>query len=138
MKIKSLMLVACGLLFLPLLGMAQNTVQPTNYTSKVKNAGFLAAVIETTDDLIASETKNFGEIQIVFCGKNIHQLTDVAMMNPILKKIKGKPITIIACGFSLNKFKVDPKFVPKEVVVVDNGILHQFQLLKKGYLSLDL
>ncbi|NKI27025.1 sulfur reduction protein DsrE [Arenibacter sp. 6A1] len=138
MKIKSLMLVACGMLFLPLLGMAQNTVQPTNYTSLVKNDGFLTAVIETTDDLIASETKNFGEIQIVFCGKKIDQLTDEAIMKPILEKIKGKPVTLMACGFSLNKFQVDRTIVPKEILVVDNGILHQFQLLKKGYLSLDL
>jgi intracellular sulfur oxidation DsrE/DsrF family protein len=44
----------------------------------------------------------------------------------------------LACGFSLKKFGVDASAIPKEMSVVDNGILYGFNLQKDGFLSITL
>jgi|TARA_R100000501_G_C2629432_1_gene124151 intracellular sulfur oxidation DsrE/DsrF family protein len=38
----------------------------------------------------------------------------------------------------LKKIKVHKEDIPEELEVVDNGILHDFQPQKKGYLSIEL
>ncbi|GGW42575.1 hypothetical protein [Arenibacter certesii] len=138
MKIKTLLILAGAFLMLPFQMKAQNTAPNVNYTALVKNSNSLTGVIETAEELMIANPNNFGEFQIVFCGKSIHQITDAQIMNPILNRIDSKPIKIVACGFSLNKFKVDRSKVPQGIQTVENGILHQLQLLKKGYLNLDL
>lgn len=55
-----------------------------------------------------------------------------------MKQAEEAGVKIVACGFSLNKFKVDRKDIPQEMEVVENGILYDFQLQKKGYYSLGL
>ncbi|MCM4167154.1 hypothetical protein KCTC52924_02732 [Arenibacter antarcticus] len=138
MKIKSLLILVCLFLILPLQVKGQHKLPNTNYTALIKNSKSLTGALETAEELMIADPQNFGEFQIVFCGKSIHEITEANIMDPILKRIGSKPIKVIACGFSLNKFKVDRTKIPQEITTVENGILHQFQLLKKGYLNLDL
>lgn len=59
-------------------------------------------------------------------------------MKKFIRKAEEAGVHLVACGFSLNKFKIDTTKVPEEMKVVENGILYNFQLQKKGYNSLSL
>jgi intracellular sulfur oxidation DsrE/DsrF family protein len=109
-----------------------------NYVVLTKNILQLQPIILTAEALKAEDGENFGDFQVIICGKKIGDITDTAQMNDFIEKAKKAGVQIVACGFSLNKFKVDKTEVPKEIKTVENGILYNFQLQKKGYKSLSL
>ena len=55
-----------------------------------------------------------------------------------VEKDEEAGVKLIACGFSMKKFGVEAKDIPSEFKIVENGILYNFQLQKKGYYSLGL
>jgi intracellular sulfur oxidation DsrE/DsrF family protein len=68
----------------------------------------------------------------------VKELTDIEMMQKYIDKAEELNVELIACGFSLKKFEVDKKDISPELKVVENGILHNFRLQKKGYTSISL
>jgi len=109
-----------------------------NYVVLIKKIPKLQPIILTAEALKAEDGENFGDFQVIICGKEIGDITDTAKMKGFIEKAKRAGVQLVACGFSLNKFKVDKTEVPKEIKTVENGILHNFQLQKKGYKSLSL
>jgi intracellular sulfur oxidation DsrE/DsrF family protein len=59
-------------------------------------------------------------------------------MAPYLEMAEKNHVELYACGLSLKQFKIDPKSLPKQIHVTKNGLLYDFQLQKKGYLSIEL
>ncbi|MCZ4319052.1 sulfur reduction protein DsrE [Aequorivita viscosa] len=123
-------------------GNTQNAVSQTsetqNYVVLTKKAPQLKPILLAAKSLAKEDGQNFGEFEIIFCGKNIGDLTNVENLKPHIEAAEAIGANIIACGFSLKKFHVDASKLPKEIKVVDNGILHNLHLQKKGYLSLEL
>lgn len=109
-----------------------------NYVVLTKKVQQLKPILLAAKELSKEDGEKFGNFEIIVCGKEIGDLTNLESMKPHLKEAKQIGANIIACGFSLKKFKVDPKKLPKNMDVVDNGILHNLTLQKKGYLSLGL
>jgi intracellular sulfur oxidation DsrE/DsrF family protein len=109
-----------------------------NYVVLTKKVAQLQPIILTAEALKAEEGDAFGDFQIIICGKEIGDITDSEKMGEFIKKAEKARVQLVACGFSLNKFKVDKTKVPKEMITVENGILYNFQLQKKGYKSLSL
>ncbi|HBU77934.1 MAG TPA: sulfur reduction protein DsrE [Muricauda sp.] len=109
-----------------------------NYVVLTKKVPQLQPIILTAEALKAQEGDAFGDFQVIICGKEIGDITDVEKMGDFVEKAEQAGVKIIACGFSLNKFKVDKTQVPKEIEIVENGILYNFQLQKKGYKSISL
>tara|TARA_R110001606_G_scaffold225668_1_gene373730 strand:- start:2243 stop:2632 length:390 start_codon:yes stop_codon:yes gene_type:complete len=109
-----------------------------NYVVMTKKVAQLQPIILAAEALKAEEGKDFGDFEIIICGKEIGDITDPEKINKFISKTQKAGVTIVACGFSLNKFKIDRNTVPKEIKIVENGILHNFQLQKKGYKSLSL
>ena len=109
-----------------------------NYVLMTKKVAQLQPIILAAEALKAEEGKNFGDFEIIICGKEIGDITDTEKINKFINKAEKAGVTIVACGFSLNKFKIDRNTVPKEIKIVENGILHNLQLQKKGYKSLSL
>lgn len=109
-----------------------------NYVVLTKKVPQLQPIILTAEALKAEEGDAFGDFQVIICGKEIGDITDVEKMGDFVEKAKKAGVKIIACGFSINKFKVDKTQVPKEIEIVENGILYNFQLQKKGYKSISL
>ena len=109
-----------------------------NYVVLTKKVPQLQPIILTAEALKAEDGTNFGDFKIIICGKNIGDITNPKKMKDIIEKAENTGVQLIACGFSLNKFKVDKTKVPKEIEVVENGILYNFQLQKKGYKSISL
>lgn len=112
--------------------------EKNNYVILTKKVEQLKPIILTAKALTKEDGDNFGDFQAIVCGKDIVQLTDKEKMDSFMKQAEEAGVKIVACGFSLNKFKVDRKDIPQEMEVVENGILYDFQLQKKGYYSLGL
>lgn len=109
-----------------------------NYVVLTKKTQQLKPILLAAKELAKEDGKHFGKFEIIVCGKVIGGLTNLETMQPHLSEAEKIGANIIACGFSLKRFKVDPKNLPKNMEIVDNGILHNLQLQKKGYLSLGL
>lgn len=137
-KILSMLILTGIFMLLPMQTAAQDKIPKTNYTALVNTSRSMMGAIETAEELMLSDPNGFGEFQVVFCGRSIDEITDSKTIGPILNRIKSSPVKVIACGFSLDTFKVDRNAIPMGIHTVENGILYQLQLLKKGYLSLEL
>lgn len=137
--IKILLLVVLSLSGLNRLEAQQvDSNRTNNYVVLTQKVPQLEPIILTAETLKMEEGKNFGDFQIIICGKGVVDLTDPEKISGYVEKANKTGVSIIACGFSLTKFKVDRTEVPKEITVVENGIHYNFQLQKKGYKSLSL
>ncbi|WP_142785056.1 DsrE family protein [Changchengzhania lutea] len=109
-----------------------------NYVVLTKKIPQLQPILLTAEALKEEDGKAFGDFQVIICGKEIGDITDTEKIAAFIEKAEKAGVHLVACGFSLNKFKVDKTKVPKEMKVVENGILYNFQLQKKGYKNISL
>lgn len=109
-----------------------------NYVVLTKKVPQLKPILITAEKLKEEDGANFGKFEIIICGKEIGDITDPTKIEKFIHEAERLGVQLVACGFSLNKFKVDHKSVPKDFKIVENGILYNFQLQKMGYLSLSL
>ena len=109
-----------------------------NYVVLTKKIPQLQPILITAEKLKEEDGAQFGDFEVIICGKEVGGVTDASKMQKFIAKADELGVRLVACGFSLNKFKVDVNAVPKEMKVVENGILYNFQLQKKGYKSLSL
>lgn len=136
-------LLSSILLLLSLFSTAETWAQQmdnnkNNYVVLTKKVPQLQPIILTAKALKAEEGDAFGDFQVIICGKKIGDITDDDLIGNFIIKAEEAGVKIIACGFSLNKFKIDPKTVPEEIEIVENGILYNFLLQNKGYKSISL
>lgn len=59
-------------------------------------------------------------------------------MQPYLEMLNKGDVKLIDCGFSLKRFGVNPKDLPKGIEIVDNGIAYSLKLKKRGFYGMDL
>ncbi len=109
-----------------------------NYVVLTRKVPQLKPILLAAEELAAQDGEKFGDFQVVVCGKTVQDLTDKEIMSSFIEKAEKAGVTINACGFSLKKFGVDRSKLPEALRVVENGILHNFELQKKGYLSIEL
>lgn len=118
---------------------AQETNNSTNnYVVLTKKVAQLQPIILTAEALKKEEGQAFGNFEVIICGKEIGDITDAEKINKFIKKAEKAGVTIVACGFSLDKFKIDRATVPNDIKIVENGILYNFQLQKQDYKNLSL
>ena len=109
-----------------------------NYVVLTRNVDQLKPIIMAAQQLAKEDEKQFGNFEIIICGKDIVSLTDQEKMKEHLQQAEELKINILACGFSLKKFDVNPDKIPENIKIVENGILYNLELQKKGYFSLEL
>ncbi|MGY8914262.1 MAG: sulfur reduction protein DsrE [Flavobacteriales bacterium] len=109
-----------------------------NYVVLTKKVPQLQPIILTAEALKVEDGEEFGDFQVIICGKEIGDITEDDKIGKFIEKAEKAGVHIVACGFSLDKFKVNKNSIPKEIKVVENGILYNFQLQKKGYKSISL
>ena len=107
-----------------------------NYVVLTKKIPQLKPILITAEKLKEEDGKSFGQFEIIICGQEIGDITDPSKVDEFISIAEGLGVKLIACGFSLNKFKVDRQAVPEEMEVVENGILYNFQLQKKDIKAL--
>jgi intracellular sulfur oxidation DsrE/DsrF family protein len=117
---------------------AQVQEEQQNYVVLTKKIPQLQPILLTAETLAQEDGKNFGKFEVIICGQTVKDLTDKEMMQSYIKKAKEQNVELVACGFSLNKFGVERKDISPELRVVENGILYNLQLQKKGYTSISL
>ncbi|MCP9200490.1 sulfur reduction protein DsrE [Gramella sp. GC03-9] len=136
LKISSILILA---IFSMLPAQAQqHHAEEHNYVVLTKKVPQLEPILITAENLKTEDGDHFGDFQVIICGKNIADITDPGKMEKFIAKAEKLGVQLVACGFSLNKFGVDRKEVPESIKTVENGILYNFQLQKKGYKSLSL
>ena len=109
-----------------------------NYVVLTRKVPQLKPILLAAEELAAQDGEKFGDFQVVVCGKTVQELTNEEIMSGFIEKAEKAGVTINACGFSLKKFGVDRSKLPEALRVVENGILYNFELQKKGYLSIEL
>jgi len=109
-----------------------------NYIVLTKKVPQLKPITLAAQEMRVEDGKKYGEFHVVFCGKEIGQLTDKELMKPYLEMLEKGNVKLIACGFSLNKFGVDPDELPKGIDIVDNGIAYSLKLKKLGFYGMEL
>lgn len=117
---------------------AQVQEEQQNYVILTKKIPQLQPIFLTAETLAQEDGNDFGKFEVIICGQTVKELTDKQMMQEYINKAKKHNVELIACGFSLNKFGVDRKDISPELRVVENGILYNLQLQKKGYTSISL
>ena len=119
---------------------AQNTMhhEKNNYVVLTRKIPQLQPIILTAEALAEEDGEKFGDFQVIICGKTVTDLTDQEMMRKFIDKAEEANVKIVICGLSMKKFGVDKKDISQELEVVGNGILHNLQLQKKGYFSVEL
>ena len=116
----------------------ENAHEVNNYVVLTKKVEQLKPIILTAQSLKEEDGEHFGDYQVIVCGKDITQLADKEKMKGFVEQAEEAGVKLIACGFSMKKFGVEAKDIPSEFKIVENGILYNFQLQKKGYYSLGL
>jgi intracellular sulfur oxidation DsrE/DsrF family protein len=123
-------------------GTAQNNNKSkqdkNNYFVLTSNVEQLKPIILTAEKLALEDDKKYGEFHVVVCGKTVQDLADPEKMKQFVEMAEKNNVHLYACGFSLDKFHVDPSRIPNQFKVVENGILYGFRLQKKGFYSLSL
>lgn len=109
-----------------------------NYVVLTRQAPQLKPIILAAQELAKQDGHHSGDFQVVVCGKAVQDLTNEELMKDFILQAEKANVTINACGFSLKKFKVDREKLHQNLNVVENGILYNFELQKKGYLSIEL
>ncbi|WP_029038467.1 DsrE family protein [Salinimicrobium xinjiangense] len=117
---------------------AQVEEEQQNYVVLTKKIPQLQPIFLTAEALAKEDGNNFGKFEVIICGQTVKELTDKEMMQGYINIAKEQNVELVACGFSLNKFGVDRKDISPELRVVENGILYNLQLQKKGYTSISL
>ncbi|MCX2839215.1 sulfur reduction protein DsrE [Salinimicrobium sp. MT39] len=110
----------------------------TNYVVLTRKVPQLKPILLAAQELAKQDGHHFGDFQVVVCGKAVQNLTNEEMMKDFISQAGQANVTINACGFSLKKFGVDREKLHQSLNVVENGILYNFELQKKGYLSIEL
>jgi len=116
----------------------QPAADQQNYIVITKKVDQLKPLSLSAEALKKEDGRNFGKFEIVICGKDIGDITDPGKMDEHLKNAKKHGVDIIACGFSMKRFGVSADQIPEEMRIVDNGILYNLRMQKKGYKSLGL
>lgn len=120
-------------------GLAAETVsrQKNNYVALTKQVPQLKAFAEAAAEMKKDDGENFGSFHVVFCGRNVEQLTDHKLMMPYIEQLQQTGAKLIACGFSLAQFNIDAEDLADGIEVVENGIAYSLKMKKEGAYSID-
>jgi intracellular sulfur oxidation DsrE/DsrF family protein len=130
-------------MFLLLIGTTQIKAQDynprkNNYLILSQNIQQLKPVILASNELVKEDGKKYGDFYIIICGKTVSDIPNNVEFYELLEQAKVGSVTIFVCGLSLKKFNIDSHLLPRNITVVDNGILYAFQLMKKGFKTLTI
>ena len=115
-----------------------STSDQNDYVVLSKTIKQLKPILLTATSLAEEDGENYGEFQVVFCGKTVAEIQDNADFQALLKQAAQHHLKVYVCGLSLQAFEVNPEELPHHLEVVENGIFYGFQLKKQGFISLTI
>lgn len=108
-----------------------------NYVALTKQVPQLKALALAAAEMKEDDQERFGDFHVIFCGRNVEQLTDRELMTPYLEMLHNAGAKLFACGFSLLQFNIDEEELPDGIEVVENGIAYSLKMKKNGAFSID-
>lgn len=138
MRMKFILYMASVLLFSGISLSSVQAQEQQHYVILTKKVAQLQPILLAAEELKKEDGTYFGNFEVIICGQLIEEITEPAKIDKFISKAESLGVTLVACGFSLNKFNVNRAEVPKQMKIVENGILYNLQLQKKGYHSLGL
>jgi intracellular sulfur oxidation DsrE/DsrF family protein len=114
------------------------TIERNDYVVLTKNISQLNVIMASSKALKADDGAKFGDFQVIICGETVKALSDEKTVKDIKAKAEEANIKIVICGFSLDSFQMDGNAISNHLEIVDNGLLYNFQLQKKGFISIEL
>ncbi|WMI70163.1 sulfur reduction protein DsrE [Mangrovimonas sp. YM274] len=115
-----------------------NNSEQHNYLILSKNLQQLKPVLLTANELKQEDGPTYGNFHMIICGKTVSDIPNNSAFEALLKEASSQNVKVFACGISLKKFNVDITKLPKNITIVENGILYGFQLLKQGFITLTI
>lgn len=108
-----------------------------NYVALTKQVPQLKALALAAAEMKEDDQERFGDFHVIFCGRNVEQLTDRELMTPYLEMLHNAGAKLFACGFPLLQFNIDEEELPDGIEVVENGIAYSLKMKKNGAFSID-
>ena len=108
-----------------------------NYVALTKQVPQLKALVLAATEMKADDGESFGDFHVIFCGRNVEQLTDKELMAPYVEMLHNSGAKLFACGFSLSQFNIDENDLADGIEVVENGIAYSLKMKKEGAYSID-
>lgn len=108
-----------------------------NYVALTKQVPQLKALALAATEMKADDGENFGDFHVIFCGRNIEQLTDKELVAPYVEMLHNAEAKLFACGFSLSQFDIDENDLADGIELVENGIAYSLKMKKEGAFSID-
>lgn len=141
MKVKNLLILATILLNSTVaFSQKENTGKRDNLLFLLRQTEHINQALKTVEQLQsnAKATIKTGKIVIIVCGEAVTTLSTEAAKEWV-SKIKSHPqVSILACGLSLDKFKISQNNLVEGIGYTRNGFIKAFELQKQGYLSVEL
>ncbi len=141
MKTKTLVLSLASLL-VSIISFAQEKGEDKkdNIVFLLRQTEHINQAIKTIHQLKQNTSTNLapGKIVIIVCGEAVTSLTTKDAASWVQKMKAYTDASIIACGLSLNKFKIDKKDLIAGIGFTENGLIKSLELQKAGYLSVEL
>ena len=150
LRITTLLLAVASILFVACTQQAQQTTEKDtssqeinhpkveNYIVLTNNIQQIRAISNAALIMKGESPKEFGEMEVVVCGKTVEEMTNTETMAPLLEAIEAGDLKVKVCGFSLKQLKVDSTQLPSQVSIVENGIYYNFKKQHEGYNSLGI
>jgi intracellular sulfur oxidation DsrE/DsrF family protein len=127
-------------------GIAQNSAKSEAYTKDttahnyallVRTEDHIRAAVKTAETLMKRHPES-GSFEIVVCGEAVELLNQNSTLKSVLEKALSQKTSIVACGMSLEKQKVDRASLLPGIRIEENGLIRIFELQAKGYLTIEL
>lgn len=112
--------------------------ETNNYLVLSKNIRQLQAAMQTAGELAKEDGNQLGTFQLLFCGQTVQDIPENDDFKKLLQQATDRHIKVLVCGLSMRQFHVDPKSMPVQVEMVENGILYSFQKQKTGFFILSI
>lgn len=109
-----------------------------NYIVLSQKIQQLKPIILAAQNLALEDGDKFGEFHVVICGEAIKAIHQKEFMKENIDFALKNDVKLFACELSMKKFDIEKSQIPKNMGIVKNGLLYNFQLQKKGFKSITL
>lgn len=109
-----------------------------NYVVTTTKINQLEPILMAAEELKREDGAAFGQFKILVCGKAVKDLANNQTMESHLQNARIVGAQIIACEYSMKQQNVEPQALSPGLQSVENAILENLRLQRKGYISLGL
>ena len=104
----------------------------------VRTPRHIQVALKSATALLTGDGVRVAAVDIVVCDEAVSALVEDQDLVRALEGVRTRGVRTVACGLSLDRFKVDRAALPSFVDAVPNGIVETLRLQSRGFLSVEL